>query len=170
MYIQSRLIRQFSLASSNFERFLFHNFLYIANNLVEVYLNAHGTASTRCPSTCQHQSSKENGSTWHQLHATTPTALPQNNGHSHHLNNHHYLQESSHGATTTTIIGGSAKAQSPGLRRYSVIIFVVYKQNPIHKNEENFFFYFFCIHNFILLSLKPRAQRKRRGKFFWLKK
>lgn len=107
----------------NFERFLFHIIFFIANNLVEVYINAHGTASTRCPSsTCQHQSSKENGSTWHQLRATTPTAIPQSNGHSHHLNNHH-LQESSHGATTSTIIGGSAKTQSPGLRRYSVITF-----------------------------------------------
>lgn len=141
VFIQNRTIRQFSLALSNFERFLFRNFPYLANNLVEVYLNAHGTASTRCPSTCQHQSSKENGSTWHQLRATTPTAQPQNNGHSHHLNNHHYSQESSHGAaTTTTIIGGSAKAQSPGLRRYSVIFFLLYLLNTIHKNEEYFFF------------------------------
>ncbi|KAJ6635969.1 Cholecystokinin receptor, partial [Pseudolycoriella hygida] len=37
-----------------------------SNNLVEVYLNAHGTASTRCPSACHHQS-RDNMLAWHQL-------------------------------------------------------------------------------------------------------
>lgn len=60
----------------------------LANNLMEVYLNSHGTASTRCPSTCHHPSRENIG--WHQLRST--------------------LSESSQ-------ITGSAKKPSPGLRR-----------------------------------------------------
>lgn len=60
-----------------------------ANNLVEVYLNAHGTPSTRCPSSCHHQS-RENIA-WHQLRSNCS-------------------QDSSQ-------VTGSAKKQSPGLRR-----------------------------------------------------
>lgn len=59
-----------------------------ANNLMEVYLNSHGTASTRCPSSCHHQSRENIG--WHQLRST--------------------LSESSQ-------ITGSARKPSPGLRR-----------------------------------------------------
>ncbi|XP_037049844.1 cholecystokinin receptor type A-like [Bradysia coprophila] len=63
-----------------------------SNNLVEVYLNAHGTASTRCPSSSCHHQTRDNVLVWHQLKSN-------------------YSQDSQ----TTTI--GSAKKYSPGLRR-----------------------------------------------------
>ncbi|XP_055297441.1 cholecystokinin receptor type A-like [Sitodiplosis mosellana] len=60
-----------------------------SNNLVEVYINSHGTPSTRCPSSCHHQS-REN-IPWHQLRGNC-----------------------SH---ESSLMIGSAKKHSPGLRR-----------------------------------------------------
>lgn len=69
--------------------FVYFCLLETANNLVEVYINAQGTPSTRCPSSCHHQS-REN-IPWHQIRGNC-----------------------SH---ESSLMVNSAKKHSPGLRR-----------------------------------------------------
>lgn len=88
-YYESKICIKFIYKDYKCKKFAHFFVLYSANNLVEVYINSHGTPSTRCPSSCHHQS-RENIS-WHQLRSN-------------------YSHDS-------TMASGSAKKHSPGLRR-----------------------------------------------------